>query len=332
VRAFFFDATSLSSLAVAFCALSFGIGPAFASAPVINDAKIEAGRLVVAGNAAPGAVVKVDGKYSAVAAANGGFRFSLLYRPADCTVNVAQGVQATRALVAGCAPQATLWRGAWLAARAYVSGDLVVHSGSTWRAARASTGKAPPSSKQDWELMVAKGADGAPGPRGVPGAAGARGPQGVAGARGVAGPAGPKGPSGIVQVQQTAAKVLMDGLWNGAGYNGYFDENIWTVACSVTLTTTGGRVRVAASYGIEAMTVGADFTRNGTSLAAGFGLDYLDMASNATLRLHVLRPELVDEPAAGTYTYALRLRSHDVEPRVGGRFTPCIISATELRS
>jgi hypothetical protein len=101
------------------------------------------------------------------------------------------------------------WRGAWQSSTTYAVRDVVSSGGSSWVAAKSSTGSTPPSA--DWSLLSAAGTAGAAGPKGDPGAAGPKGdagPQGdpglpgsqgdpgAPGAKGDTGETGPVGPAG----------------------------------------------------------------------------------------------------------------------------------------
>ncbi len=59
------------------------------------------------------------------------------------------------------------WRGSWSPLDTYFVDDAVEYGGSAYMAVAISTGTAPPSST--WQLLAARGADGAPGPAGPKG-------------------------------------------------------------------------------------------------------------------------------------------------------------------
>jgi hypothetical protein len=95
-------------------------------------------------------------------------------------------------------------RGPWSATITYALNDVVTDAGATWRCkvSPGCTPNAEPSTTNpDWELLAAKGNDGAEGPQGATGPAGGLGPQGLQGATGSAGPVGPQGPQGTTGAQ-----------------------------------------------------------------------------------------------------------------------------------
>lgn len=103
------------------------------------------------------------------------------------------------------------WRGAWLPEELYEVGDAVSYKGQSFIATARSTGKRPSERSTKWDLLAAKGDNGATGPQGLAGPAGPSGPEGPQGKRGAqgpqgdAGPAGPKGDTGDVGPQGPAA-------------------------------------------------------------------------------------------------------------------------------
>ncbi|GAA3749622.1 DNRLRE domain-containing protein [Terriglobus aquaticus] len=81
------------------------------------------------------------------------------------------------------------FRGAWNSVSAYVTGDAVSYTGSSWIATSAISGT-PPGSAPQWSLLAQAGSAGA---AGTPGQTGATGPQGPAGPVGGLGPQGAPG-------------------------------------------------------------------------------------------------------------------------------------------
>ena len=187
--------------------LLLAAGPAFAPSITINDAKVQAGKLIVTGQS-PNAnqTVKLDNRFKTKSNASKAFAFNLAnYLPSDCIVAVTAGTLKTTAVVADCAATGLSPRGAWAAATAYLKNDLVTFQGSSWRAKVDNKGKRPNSNLAVWEKFASKGGQGATGstgpagptgptgPTGAMGTAGAKGATGATGAKGATGPAGPAG-------------------------------------------------------------------------------------------------------------------------------------------
>jgi hypothetical protein len=86
-------------------------------------------------------------------------------------------------------------RGAWSAATNYVQDDVVTEAGQTWRCQITDcvVGNLPASTNPEWELLAARGADGATGAAGPQGPTGPTGPQGTQGPTGATGAQGPTG-------------------------------------------------------------------------------------------------------------------------------------------
>ena len=133
----------------------------------VSDARIEAGKLVITGTSAtPNMRVRLDGQsgagFNVTSTATGEFNFSLVYLPSDCIVTLQKltlpstlGAPA-HAVVSDCGPRGVSPRGAWGATSTYLTNDLVTYQGSTWRAKRESSNKAPVAGV-DWELFAAGG-------------------------------------------------------------------------------------------------------------------------------------------------------------------------------
>ena len=147
---------------------------------VVTDAKIEAGKLVIAGKtAAAGTRVRLDGRtqadFNTTSAGDGTFKLSLVYLPKDCIVSLqkVQGSQlgaATDAVIANCAPSGLTARGEWNEKTSYEGLDLVSHGGSSWLATRDKA-KGQPGRSRDWQLFAAGVPDGKTGSRGADGSA-----------------------------------------------------------------------------------------------------------------------------------------------------------------
>jgi hypothetical protein len=178
----------VAGLVAAVSALS--VGSAFAAGVTVTDAKVQAGKLRVAGQT-PNASqnVTLDGRFTVKSGANKVFSFALTnYLPSDCIVDLKAGTSTGSGVVANCGARGLAPRGAWLAATAYLTNDLVTFQGSSWRAKHGSTNKPPATNIAFWEKFASKGATGAKGLTGAQGPAGPQGPQGPAGPS--TGPAG----------------------------------------------------------------------------------------------------------------------------------------------
>ena len=215
--------TSLAKLArlAALSAVALAATVAASSAAItITKAEIAAGRLVVQGSrtgTAPNIVL--DDQFS-TGVAGGNFAFSLLYLPPDCMIDL-KGEGGTAgtftALVANCGPRGLSAKGAWSDAADYIENDIVTNGGSSYRAKRANTGKAPASSGNDWEVLATRGQRGL---QGIQGATGPAGPAGAAGADGAAGPAGPVGTTGPAGQQGTTGPTGAKGATGNTGATG----------------------------------------------------------------------------------------------------------------
>ena len=109
-----------------------------------------------------------------------------------------QGPQGLQGVAGPTGPASLISRGAWSATPdpGYTKDNIVTVGGQTWRCqlAACTSGIQPSASNSEWELLAAKGQDGAAGPTGPTGPTGATGPQGPIGPSG--GPQGPPGPTG----------------------------------------------------------------------------------------------------------------------------------------
>jgi hypothetical protein len=160
----------------------------------IETAALLGGRLVISGFATSSSrIVKLRGTpFEASADPGRLFTMTVDYRTSDCRITLETETGALGLLITDCAP-GTRPRGAWSASVAYEPGDLVLFSGSTYRARTGSRGKRPDADPAIWQVFAPKGLAGPAGPRG---AMGPRGPSGVAGPRGVQGADGPVGADG----------------------------------------------------------------------------------------------------------------------------------------
>lgn len=170
---------------------------------IITDAKIEAGKLVIAGKTAAASMrVRLDGRsqadFNTTSAGNGTFKFRLVYLPKDCIVSVqkVQGSQlgaATDAVIANCAPSAITPRGQWSEKTSYEGLDLVSHGGASWLAT-ADKSEGEPGKSKDWQLFAGKGSDGKAGSSGAGGSAQTAGnTPGLTGSNPEVAPTGPAG-------------------------------------------------------------------------------------------------------------------------------------------
>jgi Collagen triple helix repeat (20 copies) len=159
------------------------------------------------------------------------------------------------------------WRGAWQASTTYAVRDVVSSGGSSWVAAKSSTGSTPPS--VDWSLLSAAGPAGASGPKGDPGAAGPQGDPGTAGPQGdpgvpgdkgdpgETGPAGPAGPAtGSVFQDTWDVSVGADG---GGRLTSIATIETGSVLVPVSAYLTGDFSACTAGYAITV------YTQDGTS-------------------------------------------------------------------
>jgi hypothetical protein len=159
----------------------------------IQTATLQSGRLVITGTAAAaGTVVKIQGtSFESVANAQARFSFNVVFRTPDCIVVLTSPTGALTLLIDRCAPGVRS-RGPWVDTVQYQRGDLVLFSGSTWRALRANIDKQPggQTSNLDWQVFAARGPTG---PQGLRGPVGPEGDQGDPGPKGDIGPQGPRG-------------------------------------------------------------------------------------------------------------------------------------------
>lgn len=168
------------------------------------------------------------------------------------------------------------------------------------------------------------GPQGATGPAGPAGATGATGPTGATGAQGPAGPQGPTGPAGpsaITQAQETLTSYSAGAITTG-----------FATGCTLSVTTTGGRVLLSANASFKitgnGSTVYASLFRGTTDLSGGNGLSVVSGSSNAVGTHSIAQ---IDAPAAGTHTYAVRMK-YAGGGGAGAIATgaPCRLSAVEL--
>ena len=327
--------TSRMTLAALATAAGLAATAVPASAAItITKAEIAAGRLVVTGSrtgTAPNIVL--DDQFS-TGVAGGNFAFSLLYLPPDCMIDL-KGEGGTAgtftALVANCGPRGLSAKGAWSDAADYIENDIVTNGGSSYRAKRANTGKAPASSGNDWEVLAAKGArgiqgatgpagaDGAAGPAGAAGTTGAAGPAGPAGAVGSTGPGGPAGATGPqgapggnpILLHGTGGTVSVTPEFQFMGPTGTVDI---TATQQIVLPSATFSLTVNLANGASKLFVAACYKPPGGSAALQFST--IVMTRNSTLNppetwsgttsTTAIRPN-----AAGAYTVGLCVRGND---------------------
>jgi Collagen triple helix repeat (20 copies) len=203
----------------------------------ITRAEISNGRLIIAGDTAPGVRVSFGGVSlntvaSTVANAQGRFNFNVVFQPASCIVVVFKDLDNAErdgSIVGNCTVADLIFRGAWQDQLQFYAGDVVRHDGSTWRASRNNVNVVPSMATLDWRPLAvrgdagvagARGATGPVGPAGPAGAKGDRGLQGVAGVAGPTGPAGPAGPAGERGLQGIAGVAGAVGPAGPAGPTG----------------------------------------------------------------------------------------------------------------
>jgi hypothetical protein len=185
----------------------------------VSEAAVTGGRLVVKGSSPTGTSVQLDGLYSAVIdSGTRAFRFSLLYLPGDCKVElslVGATAPPAQAIVSYCGPGVTA-RGSWTKSTVYAPDDLVEYQGSTWRALSnraANRNMVPASGSPFWQIFARRGFSGAAGSQGPAGPAGPRGPQGLAGPTGATGPRGPAGDDGPPGPQGIPGMIPVFSYW-----------------------------------------------------------------------------------------------------------------------
>jgi hypothetical protein len=154
---------------LAITSLTLLVTAAYADIPdvTVTEAKIEAGRLVIAGKASvPGMTLRVDGKLASDFTASASpldrrFRFSLVYLPRDCIVDLQRVMPngmlkaSTSLVIANCAPSGLSPRGNWNGKLVYDSNDLVSFQGGSWLATRENVNRKP-GTTGDWQLFVAR--------------------------------------------------------------------------------------------------------------------------------------------------------------------------------
>ncbi|WP_419805409.1 DNRLRE domain-containing protein [Terriglobus sp.] len=107
------------------------------------------------------------------------------------------------------------FRGPWSSVSAYVTGDAVSYSGSSWIATAATSGT-PPGSAPQWSLLAQAGVTGA---TGATGAAGSKGDTGATGPAGSAGPQGAPGLTWLGAYNSTTTYGTRDAVsYNGGSY------------------------------------------------------------------------------------------------------------------
>lgn len=205
---------------------------------------IEAGLLVAEGmTPKPGMSVTLDGRFERKSDGKGFFRFSILHRPGDCTVDLRTRLGTDRALVADCGPKGE-------------------------RGPRGATGPAGPVGPQGPQGDTGpigpqgqQGATGSAGPIGPQGAQGPQGPQGVQGPQGDTGPQGPQGLQGPIGPQGPAGMVL--------GYGSFYTTSTAVVGLNAAMRNwtpgvAGGSTPISTVGGLNntqiTLPVAGDYT------------------------------------------------------------------------
>lgn len=191
----------------------------------IHKSTIERGRLIVEGTSSFGTQISLDGVLTDDLSPERVFRFSTLYRPADCRIRlsvVGNPSKFKEALVADCGPAGLTPRGAWVQSNSYERNDLVTYLGSSWRAKESiPAGSVSPGVGAFWDIFVASGGSGGTqGPQGAQGAQGADGAQGAQGADGAQGAQGADGAQGSQGAQGADGAAGTQGADGAAGPQG----------------------------------------------------------------------------------------------------------------
>lgn len=160
----------------------------------VIEAKLDSGRLQIAGYAKRTATIRVEGTtFKARADPGKTFIFNLAFRTSDCRVTLTTDTGSLTVPVRGCA-RGTQAQGKWAPGADYREGDVVTFRDSAWVAQRANSGSRPTGGDAkadgDWAIYAEGGA------KGLAGRQGAAGPKGVRGERGPEGPVGRRGPRG----------------------------------------------------------------------------------------------------------------------------------------
>jgi len=309
-------------------------GKAGASGVTVTLAAIQAGKLVVEGTTAvPKTAVRLDDRFRVTSAKiTGQFRFDLVYLPSTCIVELKTSSGADQVVVAGCGLQGPPGETgpAGPPGPTGAQGETGERGQRGAKGVAGAEGPAGPAGEPGPQGPV--GPAGGIGPQGPAGPRGVKGAQGVQGPQGIAGMAGPPGPSGIVQAQQVRVVA------------GIVLTSVYQDICSLTITTSGGKVLVNASVGVSHMGVGSDggstiySTLFATSPAVGRlnlaaesgGNLYMTSLPGGSVQTHAM--SWIDAPAAETVTYSLSARAQAGANAVALTFSgvPCMIQAVEL--
>jgi hypothetical protein len=148
--------------ALALAALAWA-ATAEASDLTVTYARIEAGKLVIAGASKAGASIRIEGRrgaaFNRTASEDGRFRFEIAYVPSDCVISLqalagsSLAGPVSEAAVANCAIGISP-RGGWNAKTDYAANDIVTYRGSSWLARRDNAAM-PPREGADWQLFAA---------------------------------------------------------------------------------------------------------------------------------------------------------------------------------
>ena len=266
---------------------------------IVTDARIAAGKLVIAGTSSNGTSIKLNSLYSApINTTTRAFKFSLVYLPANCIGTLAvvgAAAPTVNAVIASCGPKGLIAKGAWLSTVRYPVDSVVTYNGSAWRAKIiVPTGKVAPGitgSSTYWALLVSKGSagpvgstgsTGPQGPKGDPGdpggpvgpagpagsagADGAIGPQGPAGAAGPQGPAGPTGATGATGPQGPAGATGATGPQGPQGPQGSVSSVAIVSLASASDSKSPKSISASCSTG-KMIGGGANITANSSVVA-----------------------------------------------------------------
>jgi hypothetical protein len=297
-------------------AITAAVAPAYAQNMTLGDVKVANGRLVVTGTSArPNSTIKLDGQFTAKSNAAKGFSFNLLYHPNDCIVELTEGSAApVHAIVADCGTRGVNPRGAWSATARYLVDDIVVWSGSSWRARQDHRNRSPAANPSFWEQFAAKGAQGAAGPAGAAGppgpngAAGPQGPEGPAGPQGSPGPQGPAGDSGIVATYSLSGYIDVVSLEpRQTDFSFIGPVATFLIPAQKHLTASAG-ASMRASAGTGSFVASICARVSGTT--AVYPLDYnFQYVEVTTLKTPVTMSMTFFTPSSGTYDIGFCVRN-----------------------
>ena len=190
-------------------------------------------------------------------------------------------------------------------------------SGILGEGATGATG--PEGSTGATGIQGSTGEPGVIGPEGSTGATGIQGPIGTTGATGLTGATGPAPTTGPLNYSQTKSGIIT--ILSSAS----FPANI----VSTTITTTGGPVQIIVTGDANPSSAGygrLNIYRDNTAIGQAIQYEASAAGENAPYALQV-----VDNPAAGTYTYSLKTTIVSVNT-VFGEVAGPVITASELQN